>query len=82
MNEIETGFAANLREQVVEPLREILPDGTDLGEWISDPDLTLLDDLDPQPHEDAMFAIGYLRGAADACNLTALEVLDHWGVLP
>jgi hypothetical protein len=49
-----------------------------LEEWIGEggQDFTDFEDLDQPAREGAFYAIGRLQGAAEACELTMLELID------
>jgi hypothetical protein len=49
-----------------------------LEEWLGERslDFTDFEDLDQPARDDAFYAIGRLQGAAEACGLTMLELID------
>ena len=54
-----------------------LPDGTDVEEWISDPNWEILFS-DSMILESVAHAQGWLEGCADAYNQTVLELVDGY----
>ena len=66
-----------MRELLIENLRSLIalkPDEMDWDDFISDPPC-----FEPNSHctMDAAFGYGYLRGIADAVDMTCIEVLDQ-----
>jgi hypothetical protein len=49
-----------------------------LEDWLGErcQDFTDFEDLDQPARDDAFYAIGRLQGAAEACGLTMLELID------
>lgn len=70
---------AQFLEQV-EFLRERLPDGTDVLEWLGDPDYPALVEAGVEDLETVAFAHGYLRGAAEALDATIAELFDEYDI--
>jgi len=64
---------------VVQQAREAI-DGLpfSLENWLGEKsqDFTDFEDLDQPARDDAFYAIGRLQGAAEACDLTMLELVD------
>ena len=59
------------------PLVKLCPKDMDLADFIDDPPC-----FEPESHctRDAAFGYGYLRGVADALDMTSLEVLSHFDI--
>jgi hypothetical protein len=55
-----------------------------LEEWLDEKgqDFELLEQLDSPSREDAFYAVGRLQGAAEACDLTMLELTWEAGSSP
>lgn len=74
----DAGLRALLIEQVA-VIVDALPDGMTFDQWYSD-EMAQLDVL--TEHKFSGYALGYLRGAHEACNVTLMELLDEHGIDP
>ena len=62
-------------EPNADALRDALAGTMQLGEWLRDPDLDVMEGAD---RESAAFSLGYIQGFADACDQTMIELLDSF----
>lgn len=65
--------------EAVEWILAVCPEDFEAWAWVEDPDLEQLD-AEPDAHESAIHAWGYLRGFADAHDVSVRELLGLYDI--